>query len=326
MRGRNVGRSGLSAAFLSIAAIIRALPPIRGKVRLGRALYRLANPLNQSFVLDTTLYAGSLRFRLDLRSAHELMAFLMDEYESSTVEMLLLLSRGAVICDVGANIGLITVPLAAALRTRVSSAPIVAIEPMIGNHDVLSANVRANGLDDTVTVLSAAAGSSDAEVLIQIEGDDPTLTGTANILPATSEATTTRLVTRTLDSLRAAGTIPAHVDTIKIDTDGYDLEVLRGATTMLREDRPFVVAEFNAHCMGWHGQTLADVDSLANEHQYSLWLPEHYDSQRFHRYRDGEVNEGDCLLLPIEEADRVVNAINEHLGSAERLARGSSAR
>lgn len=292
-------------AFLGVAEVIRALPRIRGKVRLGLALYRWANPRNEDFVIETTLFRSRLRFTLHLTSAHERMAYLMGQYEEPTGELLAAMWTHGAIVDVGANIGLIALPTAKLMER--AGVTVYALEALPSNFAALAQNVESNALRELVVPLPIALGSDDgAQVSIQIEGNDPGRTGTANILPERFQFEKIPLSLRTLDALVAEGTIPRDIGIIKIDTDGYDLEVLLGAEGVLREARPTVLAELSGHCMAWHGQKHHDVARFLATVGYELWVPRSYGSLDFVPYDPSTEPPLDCLALPLENRDAVL--------------------
>jgi FkbM family methyltransferase len=290
--------------------MLRNLPSVRGKVRFGLALYRLANPSNEPFIVTAAIFPERLRFVLNLTSAHERMAYLMNDFEPQTLKVLEALWSGGAVIDVGANIGLISIPLAHRLRGRSEEAHVYAIEAMPSNFAALRENIAMNALDNLIEPFCIGAGSEKKEVLIQIEGNDNSRTGTANILPAEFGATI-KLDVVPIDELSAKGMITGHVSAMKIDTDGYDLEVLRGATNLLTSQRPAILAELNPVCLGWHGQTLRDVVEFSSQLEYEVWVPERYASFSFHRYRPEEQNPGDCLLLPQERAEEFSERVVE---------------
>ena len=67
---------------------------------------------------------------------------------------------------------------------------------------------------------------------------------------------------RTLESLRRGGEIPNRAGVLKIDTEGFDLEVIRGMGT---ETSPVVMAEFwdARHSFGQSGK--GRLEDLVNE-------------------------------------------------------------
>lgn len=290
------------AIFLAAGELIRSAPAIRGKVRLGQILFRLLRLPNRDLPIDTRLFPECLPFRLNLRCAHERMAYLMGQYEEATSRFLASIFRGGVFLDIGANIGLIAIPFVArTLEGRAGAeAYVYAIEALPSNFRALCGNVAANAMGESVRCLNVGLGAAVGPVSIQIEGDDPAYTGTANILPSGFEFNKIPLQLDTLDNLIATDRVPRAVTLIKIDTDGYDFEILKGAPNMLQTIRPVILAELAETCLGWHGQNLADVAEFLHRFDYELWLVTSLQPPRLRPFVRGVRHLQDCLLIPAE--------------------------
>jgi FkbM family methyltransferase len=138
--------------------------------------------------------------------------------------------------DVGANIGLLTVPLALAVA---SAGLVVAIEPLPTNVRRLRANLARNGLD-AVRIVEAAVGEADGRATLHTAGD-PAFGSLREIVKhRTSGDLDVEL--RSLDSLWAELGRPA-VALVKIDVEGAELEVLDGAGELLATARPVLLVE-----------------------------------------------------------------------------------
>ena len=82
---------------------------------------------------------------------------------------------------------------------------------------------------------------------------------------------TVRVPSLTLDSILASRSI-SHVYLVKIDVQGFELEVLRGLIGALREQRVlYVLLEFWPHGMHQHGLDAHDVLHLLHGHGYALF-------------------------------------------------------
>lgn len=137
------------------------------------------------------------------------------------------LSPGQVVWDIGANVGLYTLPTA---KTVGSSGLVFAFEPMPQNLVYLKQHVSLNSLTNVVIVDAAVAESYGK--LLMTEGDSPSEffvdpNGSFEV-PAIA-----------LDEWREqTGTPPPNI--VKIDVEGAESEVLRGGAKTFSEYRPTV--------------------------------------------------------------------------------------
>lgn len=155
-------------------------------------------------------------------------------------------TAGAVIFDVGANIGYFTIPLAMAAGP---SGRVFAFEPEPRNVSRLSDNVSLNLLPN-VDIMPMAIGAYDGRVTLYL-GDDSvyhTTAGAGERLPITLahemqqeisvEIARLDTVWRKLDS--------PHVALVKIDVEGTEMHVLEGSKAMIESCRPLVLVEADA--------------------------------------------------------------------------------
>jgi FkbM family methyltransferase len=306
----STSRTLAARVFLAMGRVGARLPAVRGKTRLLLLAYRALGLAGRHVLVDAHL-RRPVRFvaRLDLHAWLQRVAFLTGGYEEDTVEFLLELHRrgradghaDGYLLDVGANIGLIGIPFAKRAAFRRPS--VVAVEAVPDNVAVLRQNIRANQLDELMTVIPFALGAEAGGAQIQVEGNllGGAGTGTANILPAgsTYDCVRQEIAVRTLDGLAEAGEVPDGCSVIKIDTDGYDLKVLQGGPQFLARNRPVIFGEFSAHCLRWHNQSVTDVAAFAQAHGFEVWqraVP----SWRFRRWEPGVAFEQDLLLVPHE--------------------------
>lgn len=142
-----------------------------------------------------------------------------------------LLRRGGTLIDVGANIGLVTLPIAA------HGIPVVALEMLPANCLKLQLACLLNGLR-RVRLLQAAISSEDA--LLDYGGTDAWgMVGTG-----VQQAMALRLDTALrLPGLRLPGLTFSRRLVIKIDVEGHELEVLQGAQQIIAKRRPAIVFE-----------------------------------------------------------------------------------
>jgi len=144
---------------------------------------------------------------------------------------------GTVAIDVGANVGMFTVPLALAVGP---SGRVLTIEPSPDNVERLERNLELNGLGNVV-VEPIAVGDKAGSLVLQL-ASDPGFHSTAEI--AESRAVDESLTVRaeTLDQVWLRAHAPA-VSFIKIDTEGSEDAVLRGAEEILQTCEPVLLVE-----------------------------------------------------------------------------------
>ncbi len=260
------------------------LPIVRGRTRLSRLLDRVFGiPMTAAeAIVDIQARDGS-RWRLDLRTTFERQAFWSGRYDESPLLLLeSLLRPGVVVVDVGANIGFYTVRLARALE-RLGGGHVFAFEPIPANASRLAYNVRANGLDEIVSIQECALGSSDGRLAFILENEYESTTGNASMIGASGEASysfDTEAAVTTLDGfVERAGLTSCAI--LKIDVEGAELEVLRGATATIARFRPAILAEYNAHWAARFGWTREAYETFARDNGYvTRWLDELYDPVR----------------------------------------------
>jgi FkbM family methyltransferase len=139
---------------------------------------------------------------------------------------------GFVACDIGANVGTYTVPLA---RLVGPAGHVIAFEPNRPTCACLRQNIRQNRLTN-VTLLRAAAGPEAGVAGLIVTADN---FGEVHLAPP-GGAETARVNVTTVDIEVARLGLP-RVDFIKIDVEGFELAALRGATRTLEENTRLVV-------------------------------------------------------------------------------------
>jgi FkbM family methyltransferase len=150
--------------------------------------------------------------------------------EPETIKWIAGIPEGGILFDVGANIGLYT--LWAGL-TR--GATVYAFEPESSNYATLNANLRANQLTERCrafcTGISDKIGFDTLRMLQITSGASGHQVGTAH-----KAGVAQGIVTTTLDHLvyEAGLPCPSHV---KIDVDGIEPAIVRGASRLLSDER-----------------------------------------------------------------------------------------
>ncbi len=285
------------SAYDRFAALARAIPGFRGKGRLVRALHaRLrAGAIVADPMREVTMRDGS-RARWDLRDDAEAMACWLGEADDDVRDALLARVRpDAVAFDVGANVGWWTVPLARRLARR--GGHVIAFEPVPANLARLEWAIGANAVASGVTVVPAALGERPGELGMWLKSEE-TGAGSGTAALVTGDGPThLKVPVVTLDAWTEANAI-SRCDLMKLDIEGAELMMLRGAERFISRTRPLIFGEFEAYWLSTFGATFLDVAAWARRMRYDL---ERWDPRRRRFVPLADVVEGvqDVLLVPV---------------------------
>jgi|TARA_B100001741_G_scaffold295801_1_gene279173 FkbM family methyltransferase len=156
----------------------------------------------------------------------------------------LMLDGAPVIFDIGASIGGVT----AALATLFPSGRVIAFEAAPSVHASLRETIlRCGGAP--ISLVECAVGQEPGELRFHEDGNGSGWGFLSDELGAIAVPVTT-----VDETVKAMGI--DRVDFIKIDVEGGELDVLRGAEKTLLRDRPLLVFEVNVFCLWRYGRTL----------------------------------------------------------------------
>ena len=180
-------------------------------------LSRLTN-LFRAGPVDVEYQGASFRF-YHQASATERGALFNPDYNREELDFLRAhLPIGGTFVDVGANVGTYALALAQAVGT---GGTVIAIEPHPVTHARLAFNCAASHLVQ-VTLIAAAAGSEDGELLIETDGDN---LGASHVVTGAASTNAIKVPSRTLQHILGdAGT--SKIDALKIDVEGFEDRVL----------------------------------------------------------------------------------------------------
>jgi FkbM family methyltransferase len=173
----------------------------------------------------------------DFAVGHTLARTATYEPEVSAV-LRTVLGRDATFVDIGANIGWFSLLGACLVGPQ---GKVVAIEPNPRNVSLLRDSAKDNGFDN-VDVIAVALSEQPGAVALETDGSNGRIIP-INGPPAAPVEAEYVVASYPLDQLLAgAGVGP--VDVIKMDVEGAEPLVLRGAAGTIRANRPVLISEF----------------------------------------------------------------------------------
>jgi FkbM family methyltransferase len=222
---------------------------------LEHGTYAIAGGENLGLLLD----AGSL----PLTHAHA-PALLRGTVEVAVQQAFLRSIRpGARVWDIGANLGFFSL---LAARLAGPEGHVVAWEPVPANAAAVRLNAKLNGFAPLIEVREEAVSSRAGHAPLHVVAD-----ASWSHLADRGEHRLTRetvdVPTVVLDDLVAAGEVDPP-DFLKIDVEGSEVDVLRGARAVLAAHRPLVVCELHetnrevAAQLRGAGYTLENLDGV----------------------------------------------------------------
>lgn len=243
----------------SIMKMTEGLPenwtfPLRRKTATS-ILRGMVHGVVAPFTKCSTFKVANYRVSVPSRSLFARQLANYQAYEPTNSNWLISTLKGTgqgLFLDVGANFGWYTL-LAAKLLPE---ATIVALEPGQENFLLLSKNIAENRLRNVTAINQGADASASVAQLYAHEHQNP---GAHSIRKAIGDVPQENITLAPLDQILAQH--PGRIHLLKIDVEGYEVEVLLGATETLRRTNCLLVEyspDFLSEC-GHEPTQLLDV-------------------------------------------------------------------
>jgi len=142
-----------------------------------------------------------------------------------------------VFIDVGAHIGRWTITIGNKLKGKV-----IAIEPQKDNFNMLKRNIYINKLNDIVIPLDVACGDKEKEMKFYLDLEGGGGHESSLVQNEYNKKKFTLVKVRKLDNIFVDLKLDS-VDLIKVDVEGSDLDVLKGAKNIIKRFHPRIIFE-----------------------------------------------------------------------------------
>ena len=223
--------------FLRTQEAFRRAPVLtlfRSALWYWRCLLRMAT------ILDLPRWNVRMFFPAQRKGFGKFIFAFREYYEPELAYLEKVLSPGKVFIDVGANFGVYTL---VASKLAGAAGKVIAIEPTAQSFAVLRQNIALNHLAN-VRAFRVALTQTRGKAWLY-HGWDP-VGNSLGMDPLCGEGGE-EVQTESLDNLMEQNGI-GHVDVIKVDVEGAEELVLRGATRTLTTNSPVVIFEYNPGC------------------------------------------------------------------------------
>ncbi len=216
-----------------------------------------------------------VKWDLDLSDGIDFAIYLQGVFEPETYHIYKKLIRpGFNIIDIGANIGAHTIHFS---KLTGEKGKVYAFEPTDYAFNKLSKNVSLNKDFTSNTTITQAL------LINEVNDQTPQVIPSRWPLNANKSDNAHPVHLGVFESLNNAQKIRLDdwyeglgqptINLIKIDVDGFEIDVLRGANNLLKKQKPIMVMEFAPYVFEERGYHFNDLISLLNEHQYTCYLP-----------------------------------------------------
>ena len=281
------------------------LPITQIKIFLARILYQIVHLV---FRKDHRIITrDGIKYEVDLSEGIDLSLFLFGNYQSHVSQnQYLHLPKDATIFDVGANGGVMSLQFA----KLVTLGKIYSFEPTFYAFSKLKKNLELNPelAGRIVAIQTFVSSNTSTETNIKayaswkIAGQ---VTGDRHQVHKGIVKSTEGIGSVSLDDFCEKNELQ-RLDFIKIDTDGHELEVLKGAKKTISRFNPVIIFEIGQYVMDEKGINFSDYCKLFDSLHYSLHNSSNFKTINEHNYREHIPLKGTIDILAVPTAGESV--------------------
>jgi FkbM family methyltransferase len=206
-----------------------------------------------TFKSGRTRKISGFEIRLPLRYAR----YYNDGYEKDTFEFFEnIVKPNDTILDIGAHIGLFSVFFSKKLSEK---GKVICFEPTLGTFQILEETIKLNKLTNCKSVNAAIAEKS-GTLSFNLTSKDGEGSNANSLVKTERSMNTTEVKVYSIDDFRRKEKL--NIDVLKIDVEGYELNVLLGAKETFLTDKPSGILALHPESIAKLGQSLDQIWDL----------------------------------------------------------------
>jgi FkbM family methyltransferase len=266
--------------------LISHLPITQIKLFLGRMLYRMVHLLFREDI--QIIVRDGIKYEVDLSEGMGLSMFVFGSFQKHVYQNAYLsLPQDAVVFDVGANAGIMSLQFA----KLASLGKVYSFEPTFYAYSKFKRNLELNPelakrivpIQSFVSSMTSLKHGIKAYASWKVGG---TIEGSRHHVHGGVHKSADGIGAMSLDDFREQNGIE-RLDFIKIDTDGHELDVLKGAGKIIRRFRPSIIFEIGLYAMEDTNICFSDYLNFFGSAGYSLFDAcnhKEIDTKNYHKY------------------------------------------
>ncbi|WP_339775768.1 FkbM family methyltransferase [uncultured Methylophaga sp.] len=256
----------------NLVKFYRKLPfkPLRGLLRISYYKFLKSDIQNRTVIKNV----DGISYELDLTEVIDSAIYFNQSREPHTTNALKRLCKpGMIVIDIGANVGSHTLPLAKSVGNK---GKVYAIEPVPWALDKLRKNLALNRFTNVQIHPIALSDYTDENAEFSLRASFKTTSenpvnkdgGLSESWWNACENVSVRV--DTLDNFIEKENI-AHVDVIKLDVDGFEVKVLKGAERILQSFKPIILMELAPSWLIEKGDSIEELLSYLTKCGYKFY-------------------------------------------------------
>lgn len=227
-------------------------------------------PINRLYSNNTirNIKRNGIRYKLDISDYQAWLLYFLSDNDSS-FHILRYLGESQVIIDIGGNIGQTSLVINANRVECVNNFKIICFEPYPENFNKLLTNINLNSNIQNIKLENIGLGDKNSQV--EMFKECISNSGGNRIVydPAKNTEGIEVVQITTLDNYLESNNIE-KVDFVKIDVEGFEYSVLKGAIKTLRKSKPKLYIELDNANLKKQGSSSVEMISLLKRFGYSI--------------------------------------------------------